>query len=589
MRCRYWRMGFFIMARLVWFAFLSTVLTLSRGNDWPNFVFFVADDLGIGDVGCFGNDTIRTPNIDSIAAKGAKLTQDLAAASICTPSRAAFLTGRYPIRYGMVGMDRPLPFVLLSTPSGLPRSEVTFPQLAKDHGYRTALLGKWHLGLNCAWAGDHCHHPSKFGFDYFYGLPLSNGPDCDPDAKETVGQFVAREMYRRLRLVEISTSIFVIILALKYFKYIQWKTVVLLSVLIWTLAAFPLIIQIGGVRLNCVMMRDDDVIEMPFNISTITPRMTLEAIRFLEESKTGNKPFLLEVSYWNVHTALLPYKEFRGKSRHGLYGDSVEEMDWSIGVVMATLQRLGLTDNTFVYFTSDNGGHIETGEHGGSNGIYKGGKGQGGSEGGIRMPTLVQWPRKIKPGTVVSEATSQMDIFPTVADILQAPLPLDRVIDGRNILPLLGGAKQPSPHDFLFHYCGEYLHAVRYRPRDGNVTWKAHFVSYKWDPGTTGCYALRICRCAGQEVTRNDPPLLYDVTNDPVEDRPISTNSDPRYPVVIDAIQRAVEDHVGSLTKVEKQLRMSNFIPRPWLQECCNFPFCDCQENVDLSSLQIGG
>ncbi|XP_066269119.1 steryl-sulfatase-like isoform X2 [Branchiostoma lanceolatum] len=489
----------------------------------------------------------------------------------------------------MVGMDRPLPFVLLSTPSGLPRSEVTFPQLAKDHGYRTALLGKWHLGLNCAWAGDHCHHPSKFGFDYFYGLPLSNGPDCDPDAKETVGQFVAREMYRRLRLVEISTSIFVIILALKYFKYIQWKTVVLLSVLIWTLAAFPLIIQIGGVRLNCVMMRDDDVIEMPFNISTITPRMTLEAIRFLEESKTGNKPFLLEVSYWNVHTALLPYKEFRGKSRHGLYGDSVEEMDWSIGVVMATLQRLGLTDNTFVYFTSDNGGHIETGEHGGSNGIYKGGKGQGGSEGGIRMPTLVQWPRKIKPGTVVSEATSQMDIFPTVADILQAPLPLDRVIDGRNILPLLGGAKQPSPHDFLFHYCGEYLHAVRYRPRDGNVTWKAHFVSYKWDPGTTGCYALRICRCAGQEVTRNDPPLLYDVTNDPVEDRPISTNSDPRYPVVIDAIQRAVEDHVGSLTKVEKQLRMSNFIPRPWLQECCNFPFCDCQENVDLSSLQIGG
>ncbi|KAI8497453.1 hypothetical protein Bbelb_247590 [Branchiostoma belcheri] len=448
------------MVRLAWFAFLCCVaLATSRGTDRPNFVFFVADDLGIGDVGCFGNDTIRTPNIDRIAAKGAKLTQHLAAAAVCTPSRSAFLTGRYPIRYGMVGTDLPLAFVQLAIPSGLPRSEVTFPQLAKGHGYRTALLGKWHLGLNCGWAGDHCHHPSKFGFDYFYGLPLSNGLDCDPEATE-----------------------------------------------------------------------------------------------------------------------------FRGRSRHGLYGDAVEELDWSVGVVMATLERLGLTENTFVYFTSDNGGHIETGVEGGSNGIYKGGKGQGGSEGGIRMPTLVQWPRKIKPGTVVSEATSQMDIFPTVADILGAPLPQDKVIDGRNIMPLLGGAAVTSPHDVLFHYCSEYLHAVRYRPREGNVTWKAHFVSYNWDPGTSGCYSLRICRCAGQEVTHNDPPLLYDVTNDPVEARPIS---DPRYPVVMGVIKKAVEEHVKSLTEVEKQIGLSNFIPRPWLQECCNFPFCDCKEDVDLSSLKF--
>ncbi|XP_035660028.1 steryl-sulfatase-like [Branchiostoma floridae] len=577
------------MARLVLFAFLTVVLTLSRGDDRPNFVFFVADDLGIGDVGCFGNDTIRTPNIDSIAAKGAKLTQHLAAAPVCTPSRAAFLTGRYPIRYGMAGRDLPMAFVQLAIPSGLPRSEVTLPQLAKDHGYQTALLGKWHLGLNCAWAGDHCHHPSDFGFDYFYGLPLSNGLDCDPEAKQTIGQYIARLLYRHLRLWEISTSIFVVILALKYFKYIQWKTLFLLSTFGWSLVACPYVALTNGRRLNCVMMRDDDIIEMPFNISTITPRMTLEAVRFLQESKTKNEPFLLEVSYWNVHTALVPYKEFRGKSRHGLYGDSVEEMDWSIGVVMATLERLGLTDNTFVYFTSDNGGHIETGEEGGSNGIYKGGKGQGGSEGGIRMPTVVQWPRKIKPGTVVTEATSQMDIFPTVADILKAPLPQDRVMDGRNILPLLGGALVTSPHEFLFHYCGGHLHAVRYMPREGNVTWKAHFVSYNWDPGTTGCFSLRICRCAGQEVTYNDPPLLYDVTSDPTEDRLISVGSDPRYPIVIDVIKKAVEEHVDSLTEVENQFGVSNFIPRPWLQECCNFPFCDCQENVNLSSLRING
>ncbi|XP_019628562.1 PREDICTED: arylsulfatase H-like [Branchiostoma belcheri] len=573
------------MVRPAWFAFLCCVaLGSSRGSDRPNFVFFVADDLGIGDVGCFGNDTIRTPHIDRIAAKGAKLTQHLAAAAVCTPSRSAFLTGRYPIRYGMVGTDLPLAFVQLAIPSGLPRSEVTFPQLAKAHGYRTALLGKWHLGLNCAWAGDHCHHPSNFGFDYFYGLPLTNGLDCDPDVTVTVGQYIAMLLYRHLRLWEISTTIFVAILALKYFRYIQWKTVFLLSVFGWSLVAYPHLALTNGRRLNCVIMRDDEIIEMPFNVSTITPRMTLEAVRFLEESK--KEPFLLEVSYWNVHTAQLPYMEFRGRSRHGLYGDAVEEMDWSVGVVMATLERLGLTENTFVYFTSDNGGHIETGVEGGSNGIYKGGKGQGGSEGGIRMPTLVQWPRKIKPGTVVSEATSQMDIFPTVADILGTPLPQDKVIDGRNIMPLLGGAAVTSPHDVLFHYCSEYLHAVRYRPREGNVTWKAHFVSYNWDPGTTGCYSLRICRCAGQEVTYNDPPLLYDVTNDPGEDRPIS---DPRYPVVMGVINKAVEEHVRSLTEEEKQIGLSNFIPRPWLQECCNFPFCDCKEDVDLSSLEIGG
>ncbi|XP_078573792.1 steryl-sulfatase-like [Branchiostoma floridae x Branchiostoma japonicum] len=567
------------MVRLLWFAFLSVVLTLCRGNDRPNFVFFVADDLGIGDVGCFGNDTIRTPNIDSIAAKGAKLTQDLAAAPVCTPSRAAFLTGRYPIRYGMVGMDGPVTLVRLATPTGLPRSEVTFPQLAKDHGYRTALIGKWHLGLNCVWAGDHCQHPNKFGFDYYYGPLYGNGPGCHPDAESFFGPRIAQIIYSRLHLWEISTSILVAILALKYLNTFSGKR------------CFCCLYLVGHLvrRLNCVMMRDGDIIEMPFDISTMTPRMTLEAVKFLEESKTKNEPFLLEVSFSNVHIALLPYKEFRGKSRHGLYGDSVEEMDWSVGVVMATLERLGLTDNTFVYFTSDNGGHIESGEDGGSNGIYKGGKGQAASEGGIRMPTIVQWPRKIKPGTIVSEATSQMDIFPTVADIIGAPLPQDRVIDGRNILSLLGGAEVTSPHDFLFHYCDEYVHAVRYRPKEGNVTWKAQFVSYNWEPGTTGCYTTFICRCAGPEVTYNDPPLLYDVTNDPAEDRPISAVSDPRYTVVIDVIKKAMEEQQKSLTKVKKQFGLSNFIPVPWLQECCNFPFCDCQENVDLSSLEIGG
>ncbi|XP_035659881.1 arylsulfatase H-like [Branchiostoma floridae] len=583
------------MAGVLWLVFLSVVLPISRADDRPNFVFLVADDVGIGDVGCFGNDTIRTPNIDSIAANGAKLTQHLAAAAVCTPSRSAFLTGRLPVRFGMAGTDLPRALIFLAAPAGLPRSEVTFPQMAKDHGYQTALIGKWHLGLNCKWAGDHCHHPSKFGFDYFYGLPGSNSPECDPDNLSDMftgptAKIFTKRMYSRLRLWEIAGSLFLGFLALKHFQYIKWKTFIVWSFIGWSAIILLYAFLANGRQFNCVMMRDDDVIEQPLDVSTLTPRMTLEAVKFLEERKAKKEQFLLEVSYWNAHTALLPYKEFRGKSRHGLYGDTVEEMDWSIGVVMATLERLGLTNNTFVYFTSDNGAHMEIGDAGGSNGIYKGGKGQGGSEGGIRMPTLVQWPRKIRPGTVVTEATSQMDIFPTVADILKAPLPQDRVMDGRNILPLLGGAKQPSPHDFLFHYCGNVLHAVRYRPRKGSVTWKAHFASYPWLPGTSHCGVQQmVCYCDVQwGVTFNDPPLLYDVTNDPTEDRPISADSNPKYREVLDVITKAVEEHKQSLTKVDDQLAAGPlFLPRPWLQPCCNFPFCNCQEEVDLSSLKI--
>ncbi|XP_078584927.1 arylsulfatase D-like [Branchiostoma floridae x Branchiostoma japonicum] len=494
----------------------------------------------------------------------------------------------------MAGTDLPRALIYLAAPAGLPRSEVTFPQMAKDHGYQTALIGKWHLGLNCKWVGDHCHHPNKFGFDYFYGLPGSNSPECDPDHLSDMfagptAKIFAKRMYSRLRLWEIAGSLFFGLLALKYFQFIKWKTFIVWSFIGWSAVILLYAFLANGRQFNCIMMRNDDVIEQPYDVSTLTPRMTLEAVKFLEERKAKKEQFLLEVSYWNAHTALLPYKEFRGKSRHGLYGDTVEEMDWSIGVVMATLERLGLTNNTFVYFTSDNGAHMEIGDAGGSNGIYKGGKGQGGSEGGIRMPTLVQWPRKIKPGTIVTEATSQMDIFPTVADILKAPLPQDRVMDGQNILPLLGGAKQPSPHDFLFHYCGNVLHAVRYRPRKGKVTWKAQFASYPWLYGTSQCSLENlVCFCdVNWGVTFNDPPLLYDITNDPTEDRPISADSNPKYQEVLNVITKAVKEHKQSLTKVDNQFTMPRFFPRPWLQPCCNFPYCNCREGVDLSPLKI--
>ncbi|CAH1269202.1 STS [Branchiostoma lanceolatum] len=566
---------------------LNTALLCSAIHR-PNFVLFLADDLGIGDVGCFGNDTLRTPNIDRLAATGAKLTHHIAAASVCTPSRAAFLTGRLPIRMGMAGTDRPIMFLLLSSPAGLPTSEITFAQLAKNEGYQIALIGKWHLGMNCEWGDDHCHHPNKYGFDYFYGLPLSNGLDCDPNEARSFGNYLVRMLYGDCHLFEISVALYVGFLALRYFGFfhLQWKTLIIFSLLYWSAMTSPYVLLTNGRRYVCIIMRDGDVVEQPLDISTIAPKMTAEAVKYIEQAQRKNSPFLIEIAYSNPHTALVPAPQFRGASRHGLYGDSVEEMDWSVGVVMATLEKLGLTENTFVYFTSDNGGHRESGHEGGWNGVYKGGKGQGGSEGGIRVPTVMQWPRKIKGGTTVREPTSQMDILPTMAGLIGARLPADRPMDGRDLMPLVEGQTDISPHEFMFHYCGRYLHAVRYRPRQGNTTWKVHYITNKLEPGIEGCRTDVLCMCEGDnKVTHHRPPLLYDVTNDPSEIRPISVQSDAKCGDIIARIEKGVEDHRNSLTEVEDQFKPSNFIPRPWMQPCCNVPFCSCTDDIDLSGL----
>ncbi|KAF7656803.1 hypothetical protein LDENG_00036040 [Lucifuga dentata] len=140
----------------------------------------MADDLGIGDVGCYGNDTIRTPNIDRLAAEGVKLTQHIAAASLCTPSRAAFMTGRYAVRSGMSAPGRVQVLLFLGGSGGLQLSETTFARRLQQQGYTTGLVGKWHLGVNCERRGDHCHHPNQHGFSYYYGLPFMFFNDCVP-------------------------------------------------------------------------------------------------------------------------------------------------------------------------------------------------------------------------------------------------------------------------------------------------------------------------------------------------------------------------------------------------------------------------
>ncbi|XP_064599802.1 steryl-sulfatase-like isoform X2 [Liolophura sinensis] len=436
----------------------------------PNIVIFLADDLGIGDVGCFGNTTLPTPNIDRIASEGARLTHHLTSSSVCTPSRTSLLTGRYPIRSGLV-TSHLLPVILfVASAAGLPNNETTFAELAKTQGYSTAVIGKWHLGMSCSTYQDFCHHPLNHGFDYFYGLPLTNLKDFGNSGESVV---VSQMPATNMTLV-MSFVLGLLSSAVLHRKgFISTKFTVLFLGLSTCLPLALYTAYKNITLLNSVMLKDFNVIEQPIRLDSLTRRFTQEGLEFIERQKRNQQPFLLFLSWTHVHTYLMTGSGFSGRSQHGRYGDAVMELDWGVGQILTALDKHGFTNNTMVYFTSDNGGHIEETEEdgsrvGGYNGIYKGGKTHGAVDGGIRVPTVVRYPGRIKPGRVVDEPTSLMDFLPTVANLMKAPVPSDRVLDGKDMMPLLTGEERLSRHEFLFHYCGKTIHAIRYRPRQVN-------------------------------------------------------------------------------------------------------------------------
>ncbi|XP_008071620.1 arylsulfatase E isoform X2 [Carlito syrichta] len=553
-------------------------------GSWPNVLLMMADDLGIGDIGCYGNTTVRTPNIDRLAEEGVILIQHLAAASMCTPSRAAFLTGRYPIRSGMVSSNGLRVLQWVSVSGGLPKNETTFAKILKDKGYVTGIIGKWHLGLNCESATDHCHHPLSHGFDHFYGMTLSMMGDCigfDLSEKR-VG------LQRRLRFCLQVVALAVLSLAagkVMGLASVPWALVIgsavaALLILIASYFLGPLI-----VHADCFLMRNHTITEQPMKFQRTASLMLREVSSFLKRNKHG--PFLLFVSFLHTHIPLVTTEKFLGKSLHGLYGDNVEEMDWMVGKILDYLDKEGLSNSTLVYFTSDNGGSLEyqLGNHqyGGWNGIYKGGKGMGGWEGGIRVPGLIRWPGVLSAGRVVAETTSLMDIFPTVIQLAGGAVPQDRVIDGRDLLPLLLGTAQHSGHEFLLHYCEKFLHAARWHQPDTGTVWKVHYITPIFQPeGTGGCYGRIMCPCFGEGVTRHDPPLLFDLSRDPSETHVLTPATEPMFHQVIARVQQAVERHQQTLSPVPLQLDELRNIWTPWLQPCCGrFPLCWCDREED--------
>ncbi|XP_037329187.2 steryl-sulfatase isoform X1 [Pungitius pungitius] len=534
----------------------------------PNFVLIMVDDLGIGDLGCYGNTTLRTPNIDQLAQEGVKLTHHIAAASLCTPSRAAFLTGRYPIRSGVAGYHRPGVFLFNAASGGLPGQEVTFANIAKQHGYKTALIGKWHLGLNCESSEDHCHHPGVHGFDYFFGIPLTNLRDCRP-GHGTVFQFHKYIPYRGMAAALVAAG------SLCHVGALNPRRGLVLGLLGLTALVTGLVVGFVALMpyLNCVLMRNHLVVEQPFASENLTQRMTHEAVDFLERNSAG--PLLLFFSFIQVHTAMFASAAFRGTSRHGLYGDAVHEVDWSVGEIMKTLDRLQLRETTLVYLTSDQGAHVEeisaSGEvNRGWNGIYKAGKSTN-WEGGIRVPGILRWPGNIPSGREVDEPTSNMDLFPTVVRLSGASVPVDREIDGHDLVNLLRGRVERSTHEFLFHYCNIYLNAVRWHPQNSSSVWKAFYFTPNFYPeNETACFHTHTCFCSKGYVTYHNPPLLFDLTRDPSESTPLTPDKEPAFHSVLAAMEAAVERHRRSVEPVESQMSPWNLMWKPWLQPCCS-------------------
>ena len=408
----------------------------------PNVVFILCDDLGYGDLGCYGS-RIRTPNLDRMAAEGVRFTNFCSADPVCSPSRAALLTGRYPTRVGV-------PRVLFPQDTGgLDLDETTLADALKKRAYRTMCIGKWHLGRPPGYL------PTSRGFDAYFGIPYSN--DMSPR----------------------------------------------------------------------VLMRNTQVIEETTDLQSLTRRYTEEAQRFIESARGG--PFFLYLPHTFPHIPLAASPRFRGKSAEGLYGDVVEEVDWSVGEILRTLAGNGLDRNTLVMFSSDNGPWYQ-----GSPGKLRGRKNTT-YEGGVREPFLARWTGAIPTGRTSNALASMMDIFPTVARLSGAPLP-DKPLDGIDIWPLLNGQKDSIERAPLLYFDNWDLQCARW------MNWKLHIARHNTAPYTPeppgGRHSYLLPR-----------PELYDLANDPDESYDVAAEN----PRIVQQIQGKIDAMVPTFPQSVQQ------------------------------------
>ncbi|KAF2507080.1 sulfatase [Flavobacterium zhairuonense] len=454
---------------LVFLSFFNCKITAQnkKQDSKPNIVIINMDDMGYGDTEPYGMTGIPTPHFNQIAQEGTRFTNFNAGQAICTASRAALLTGCYPNRIGMSGV------LLPGAKHALNPKEETIASMLKKAGYKTANYGKWHLGNEMP------YWPTNYGFDEFYGIPYSHDVwPIDYDGYSLVTD--PKDMR----------------------------------------SSFPPLPLINNTKVI-------DTIRNIKEASKLTTLFTEKAVDFIKRNKKN--PFFLYLTHPLPHAPLAVSDKFKGKSELGLFGDVIMEIDWSIGEILKTLEKEGISKNTVLIITSDNGPWLVFGDNAGSSGGFREGKSTT-REGGTRVPFLIRWPGKIEAGMVNSSLFTNMDLLPTIASITGASLPENK-IDGLNFLPLLTGKADKGPRDTFYYYFGvgsNNLEAIRYKH------WKLVFphkgTTYNKNlPGKDGF--------RGKGATAEVPMALYDLAHDPGEIRDVQE----LYPEIVQQIQKIAE------------------------------------------------
>ncbi len=418
------------MKNTLFIFFMWVSVSLHAAALRPNIVLIFVDDMGYGDLGCYGNKRNKTPNIDRLAAEGLRWTSFYSSGAVCAPSRTGLMTGRHPALFA-AGRNN-----LAKVRDKLMAS------MLKKQGYATAILGKWHLAGYPQDFSKSPMHPLECGFDYHFGTPGSNDVPAPPGKRQTRNLFDACDKFT--------------------FKV-------------------PLI-------------RGRKLIEVPADQELLTKRYTQEAVKWIGTNK--EKPFFLYLAHNMPHAPVFASKAFQGRSKGGRFGDTVEEIDWSVGQVMKAIKEAGIDENTLVVFTSDNGPWSMFGPHGGTAKPLRGEKGTS-WEGGYRVPGIFRWPSKIKPGEVGGLAAN-LDLYATFATLSGGDQPkglqgfISKDISG----VLLRGAA--SPRKKWFYSSG----AIAFR--SGNYKMHLSTKNRSSNPDTR----------AREPITKHDPPLLYDLSTD---------------------------------------------------------------------------
>ena len=450
----------------------------------PNIVILYTDDMGWGDLGVFGHPYIRTPSIDRLAREGQQWTDFYVPAPVCSPSRAALLTGRHPVRTGLYGVGTPVMFP--GDTRGIGHSEVTLAEALKAKGYRTGILGKWHLGDAPEF------FPTRHGFDYWYGIPYSNDM-----------QYVGRPSVEDLfRLQQEGKNAELGAIFADFLKSFEDPDYADYHVPLW--------------RSECTEQGcTDELVEQPTVQPTLTARLTKEAVRFV--TTQPDRPFFLYLPYTMPHLPIFAAEAFQGRSLGGPYGDTIEEIDWSVGEIIKALETAGLDENTLVFFSSDNGPwHSASTEFSGSAGPLRGSK-QEVYEGGVRVPTVFWWPGKVIP-KITSELGSVLDLYSTIATI--TGIDASTAVDGFDLTQsLFTGAASPRREVALYR--------------------KGELRAYR-----KGDYKLHLYDSA-QGGSPLETPELYNLKRDIAEQENIAA----KHPEIVADLLRAVEMHQATMTR----------------------------------------